>query len=73
MTWRRDPQDPLIRRLTVTLRLRDRIRRRGLDSSAIDEEVQQAQAEVDRIRNDIWRRTWAIPYALAVYWAQVRP
>jgi hypothetical protein len=67
-----EPQDAPIRQLRVMHRLQDRVWRRGGDSSAVDEKVRHAQAEVDGIRNDIWRQRWAIPYAIAIYWAHAR-
>jgi hypothetical protein len=48
----------------------DDARRSGRNCDAEVDEVRQAQAQVDRIRNNIWRRTWGT-FALPA--AAVRP
>jgi len=70
-SWRAT-QDPSLRRLRVMQQLQERARLRSLDSSAIDKKVRQAQADVDRIRDGIWRRHWAVRYAIAIQWARAR-
>jgi hypothetical protein len=64
--------DSRIQRLTAMHRLQGRAWRRGLDCSTIDEKIQQAQADIDRIRSEIWCRHWAIPYTVGVHRAQAR-
>ena len=48
----------------------DEAQRSGRNYDAAVEEVRRAQAAVDRIGNDVWRWHWAIPYAIAVSWAE---
>ena len=72
--WRRIPLEPELERLVVAQQAEDEARWSGRNCDAEVDEVRQAQVQVDRITNDIWRRHWAIPYAITVYWAQtLRP
>lgn len=64
--WRPARQDPALERLVLAQRSQEHAwRTHILDCSTVDEEVRQAQAEVDRIRNGIWHRHWASLYAIA--------
>jgi hypothetical protein len=58
----------------VAQQAEDEARWSGRNCDAEVDEVRRAQVQVDRITNDIWRRHWAIPYAITVYWVQaLRP
>jgi hypothetical protein len=56
--WQPAPQEPEIERLVLAHRAQEQAWLSYGDCATADEEVRLAQAEVDRIRNDIWRRTW---------------
>ncbi len=57
-TWQPAPADPLLERLRFAHWAQDPAVLSYGDCGAANEEVGKAQTKVDRIRNDIWRRTW---------------